>query len=658
MILPSSKYSGKNKKKSSGNLSPEDLQALVEVASAQGDGNAISISSLEEYLTWYLNIYGQIALEIFIEDCKKALREKDYKKLLEVISTMQSRSKNFLEVEVESPTPEKTDLTPERLNTILEEYEIYFNELGIEEFVKEEGQNFDETGHVSFSQVVELVGAFESQIENLVKNGDLEQEKAEEIIAELKEIEVGKFSSLGENEIEEIIEKLPHLDAEEINAVIQDIGERENLELVESSKIFGEAGFVSFDENLNEWRNSTADKNFAEINEVQAQFEAELVHMVETGKITSDQAYELRDKFVNAPVEQVEVIGDEIYSVLQNDQGLDQNQFEQTVNKLVERDYLQIVQEHDPKGNDFLNESLSTEGVTQDIPAQTVQQLQDVDQTARIFDEAGFISLGEKIEPPSLIEQGITEPITTPVGETVVTETFTQVPPTPAVQQQPAATQPTVQTPPADTFVPVEFFAPGTRPASQPSTTPNFVTDVTPNLVTQPHSFAKPDVPAVQPQQVTQQQLEVEHPTQTFQQPDAQQVQQPQAEQPQQKMEPTSKTQQSEPQRTEPEQKVEEITYGRRPNEPEEMDFNKGPCKECNTRNCTECGISPNGDKLAQAIQERAVARGASSTSIAPTVAPPIAPPIVGDQFGSDFQVNNPTREMGSRTLTNAGLSR
>lgn len=762
-------------------LSARDYEAISTAFNELKELGVESFTSLESYIEWYRNVFGQLALEMLIEDCKKALRDKDYKKMLAIVATLATAHRQTLdtpapvkeELEIETPP-----LTLGEIELLLSEYEKYFDEIEMGELVADEIEKvLNEDRFISFEEVSNLVNSVESHLANLVNVGELTEDQAQEIIIELKDIEVGKFCSLSAEELEATMSELPFLTVDEIKQLVQNFELRENIEINEAAKMFGEDGFLDLGADIFNISKSNAELTFAEIQGRASEFEAKLVELVESGKISSDQAYELRDKFRSAPIELTPEIAEAAISTMNNDELSTPQQVEIAVSQFVDKDFNEIVAQLEQDQNfespitvfdevgvetiseNLINDSVDPVNQTAEPTIHTVEQAEssqavepaevnqitqdmesvvvDSDAPSTAFDEAGFVSVSDllkndSIEPvdlaedlttiealeqiqfaprthdtdPSLqaflqneaedrfskfgvptyqqsrdfdfsdtenlttikaLEQIQFTPITqemdpsvqafiqneskdrfskfdiptyqqdrdfdfredevltsastgssasasTGAGATVSQSTTQSVTtptatPTPTIfDSRTAQAANPVQHQVAENFVPVNLFVPGTRPSETPSFTPAQNLNTAPNLVTQPQSFAKPDVPA---QQQTQQQ------------------QQPQ-QQPQLRQEP------------------QETVVGPRPNEPEETNFNKGPCIECNKMSCEQCNVRPNADQLKEQIQARTAARMGGVDPISPGVAPNMVSP----------GMQPVARGIESRVLSQSGLVR
>ena len=153
-MIPDSSSAARGPKKSSTapKLSAQDFETISQAFKELNELGINSFTSLEAYIDWYRNVFGQLALEMLLEDCRKALREKDYKKLLAIMSAMAitHRAHTGSIISIDEPKA----IEPIEVEQLLMEYEMYFDELEIEEIVLEEKErSLDEGGYISFSEI-------------------------------------------------------------------------------------------------------------------------------------------------------------------------------------------------------------------------------------------------------------------------------------------------------------------------------------------------------------------------------------------------------------------------------------------------------------------------------------------------------------------------
>jgi|GEM_PF-6105742 len=706
MIPDSNADFGSKKSKSTPELSAQDLEAITEAFKVLKDLGVNSFSSVEAYVEWYRNVFGELALEILLEDCKKALREKDYKKMLAVVAAMAANHKKITVVQeaakisqnpevvvestfeqavetvrpdiaeeftdIEKPTvaEEFADLSEQEIESLLKEYEQYFDEHEIEEIAIDEKQKlFDESGHVSFGEISKLVTSVETHLAALVVSGELSEQEASELITELKEIEVGKFATLSEDELEVVLSELPTFDIEQVREFVENVQARENIEQSMSTKMFGEEGFIDLSADAFKRLNSDATMTFAEMEAKNKAFEAELIALVENGTISSDQAYALKDKVDNAPVEQALVVSETAIAVVTKDGIETPEQVQAAISDFVNNDYETLVVQaptaleqsartmaldeagflevsnpfhadnfdvrtpitptdslgiEESFGTDFTNlaEAPTFESSNDfDFSAQEVVAQEIVMEggggssaTASVSSSTSSAAVASSVAATSSSIASSSATTITSVANasaavstaasvaTQTTSAVSAVAPTTGV-----VAPPVVQQPIAENFVPVTVFAPGTRPSEVPTAVPTQVTDVAPNVVTQPQNYVKSDVgvqtqidpqtqpaqPQVQPQQRDQQQA------------DTRQDQQPQ-----------QRTQQQE----QPAE-AKETPKGPEINEPEDTDFNKGPCQDCN-QDCSQCGVL-NAEHLKGKLEAERDTQSPVSPAVSPSAVTP-----------------------------------
>ena len=92
--------------------------------------------------------------------------------------------------------------------------------------------------------------------------GEIDTERANEILAEIKDTEIGIFASLDQREVQEFIALLPDLSEEEIQLAFSKIAETININSTKSSKLFNEEGFLSVDSDFFEFLNSDSTKSY------------------------------------------------------------------------------------------------------------------------------------------------------------------------------------------------------------------------------------------------------------------------------------------------------------------------------------------------------------------------------------------------------------
>ncbi len=605
----------KSRSKPSSRLSKEDYIALsqsFEVLKALGDN---PFTSVDAFIEWYINVFGQLALEMLIEDCKKALKEKDYKKMLAIATALASKSKirtqpetttaqvpttevfnsetfeayleeidelkiiqeqepELISLEVHEPqifdeseipdveiedkdlvadvivpaavaeaiSPESElapdiEITEEDVEKILSEYELYFNETELEALdLEETGRVFDESGHISFGEISDLVSSVENRLDDLVEQGDLTEEQAAEILAELKDIEVGKFASLEKSEVEQIISELPMRDIEDIQNLVNNIDARESVELVQASKMFGEEGFLNLDSDAFKFRVGEPELTFAQMEAQTQQFEAELIGLVENGTITSDQAYMLRDAVDKAPVDQAHTLSEAAVKTVSQPDLDTPAKVDAVVNEIATSEPASIVQQAaeipEIPTNDLadtlvvsntqevqdLSETVAPTQVIGDDQAPANLIVDQIDPTFEFGDDfdTAPIDLGfrenvsEVAEELSVGDTGAT--VATP-AQVVINEVAPPVNPItqndigvpgipllpsdftpPVTSVNPVVSEVPTQQPVSENFVPVTLFQPGTRPVEEPFVAPALATDVAPNMVAQPQSFVKADL--------------------------------------------------------------------------------------------------------------------------------------------------------------------
>ncbi len=246
-------------------VADDKIDEIVKELSELQENGVRSFINLESYLRWYKNVYGLIALELMIEECREAIKQKKNKELLAIINKLaqmrQQHARYTGEVVDFSAEDDKNVLAPlpgmsadleeldtEQVQAIIAEYEQYFSELDIESIVNAAAKrNLGEEGFVSFDEIAALIKSVEERLTLLVDAGEITQEKADLIIEMANALDVRRFTDMTLQEQKELITQIATLDVDQVRDLIIEINERE-LVVTADERLFDEAGFVSFDE--------------------------------------------------------------------------------------------------------------------------------------------------------------------------------------------------------------------------------------------------------------------------------------------------------------------------------------------------------------------------------------------------------------------------
>ena len=269
----SSPYGSNRPQKTTRNLSNSELQDIAEAMQKTDNPDLQSVSDVESFLDWYRNIFGQIALEILIADCKDAVKKKEYKKLLEIINGTQRFPKSY---------------SIDQAEMLIDEYEKEFENLNKDAVQTQEDLPY-EVEAIAFGEIVNFVDSLEDRLAQLVVNGDISAEEARVAIDELRDIDASKFATLFAEDIEHMGKQVQNFALSDFENLSHSINSLEVPERVSSLVDLADNEIVTF-------------------GQVQTMFkdvELSIDKMVEKGEITVGQAVDLVSKFEDTPVSNV-----------------------------------------------------------------------------------------------------------------------------------------------------------------------------------------------------------------------------------------------------------------------------------------------------------------------------------------------------------------
>ncbi|HQZ14968.1 MAG TPA: hypothetical protein PLT55_03920, partial [Acidimicrobiia bacterium] len=226
----SSPYGSNRPQKTTRNLSNSELQDIAEAMQKTDNPDLQSVSDVESFLDWYRNIFGQIALEILIADCKDAVKKKEYKKLLEIINGTQRFPKSY---------------SIDQAEMLIDEYEKEFENLNKDAVQTQEDLPY-EVEAIAFGEIVNFVDSLEDRLAQLVVNGDISAEEARVAIDELRDIDASKFATLFAEDIEHMGKQVQNFALSDFENLSHSINSLEVPERVSSLVDLADNEIVTF----------------------------------------------------------------------------------------------------------------------------------------------------------------------------------------------------------------------------------------------------------------------------------------------------------------------------------------------------------------------------------------------------------------------------
>ncbi len=277
-----------------------DLNKIGKALAKLKGSDAPALSDLETYFEWYRNVFGEVALELLLDDCRDALRERDYEELLNVINQVLALHSNHKKQAIAEPTFQKVPFKAERRLGIAAMAGIQsISEMTIEsaEYTKQETRTFGE--------IAAVVSAWEIRLAELVAAGDITQEEAAALVEDIRNIEIDKFAQLTLEEYKNILTMAKRMDYRDIEEAVFMLDTAVVRTSDHTERMMGEEGFTTFAE---------VSTLFKEVNE-------KLNELVESGDITISQAVDVAMKLADSRVSDLREIAKGAERILELESG-------------------------------------------------------------------------------------------------------------------------------------------------------------------------------------------------------------------------------------------------------------------------------------------------------------------------------------------------
>lgn len=234
---------------------------------------SLPIESIEEYLRSYENVFGIIALELLIEECLEKLKNREYKKLLELLSI-------FMNAKKESLAVEEKDLPP----------------LNIEGSItpKTVGES------LTIDELHEIARCIEVRLAELVFSNEINLDEAQSLIENFYDLSPAEICMYTDEILEMLIENVHELKANELVGLIYSFQSKpiklENSKTQTTTTLLTPKT-ISLDQALSTEHEYTLGEHITHLKEI----EKALQRLEDIGAITQDQAEQIFESLNRIP---------------------------------------------------------------------------------------------------------------------------------------------------------------------------------------------------------------------------------------------------------------------------------------------------------------------------------------------------------------------